>query len=150
MQQGECWTAGHSTRCRVYELSIYHENQGARYAPERPKLSEPTRTAVERNQRKRMSKSTERKEQSALAAATCSATPIDDTPQTTECDCEFTPDPNEPSFHYLRRCQRCGKTWWSLHCPHDLVQGRCDCGQRGQVWPHDSSSARRPDGAGGA
>ena len=74
------------------------------------------------------------------APALCSAIPIDDMTPTIECECEFTPDPSEPgveSVHYLRRCQTCSATWWSLHCPHDGVQGRCSCGERGQVWSND-------------
>jgi hypothetical protein len=46
------------------------------------------------------------------------------------CDCEFTPDPDEPGeepWHYLRTCPQpeCGKEWWGLHCPHDGVQALC-------------------------
>jgi len=39
------------------------------------------------------------------------------------CECEFTPfddGDEEESFHYKRRCDICGSTWYSLHCPHDL------------------------------
>lgn len=27
--------------------------------------------------------------------------------------------------HYHRTCQRCGKNWWGLHCPHDGYQNPC-------------------------
>lgn len=29
------------------------------------------------------------------------------------------------SWHYRRTCSGCGTVWYSLHCPHDGVQGRC-------------------------
>lgn len=48
------------------------------------------------------------------------------------CNCEFDPDPaepDEPSWHFLRTCPSCGKTWWGLHCPHDGRQNPCmHCG----------------------
>jgi hypothetical protein len=49
-----------------------------------------------------------------------------------DCDCEFTPDPDEPdeeSVHYRRTCPACGEKWWGLHCPHDGYQNPCPhCG----------------------
>lgn len=68
-------------------------------------------------------------------------TPLDDRIEhgvaAEECDCEFTPYEHitEESWHYLRRCQKCGKLRYSLHCPHDGVQSRCDCGERYQSVP---------------
>lgn len=60
--------------------------------------------------------------------------PIDDTIKPgAECECEFTPDPNDPDddWHFLRRCLHCGETWWGLHCPHDGYQNPCPkCGVR--------------------
>lgn len=61
--------------------------------------------------------------------------PLDLKPYPHHCDCEFTPDPEDPdedtiekAWHYLRRCARCGCVFWSLHCLHDGVQSRCpDC-----------------------
>jgi hypothetical protein len=54
------------------------------------------------------------------------------------CDCEFTPDPNDPDedgtpgnepWHYRRQCPACGQWWWALHCPHDGAQNPCPhCG----------------------
>lgn len=52
------------------------------------------------------------------------------------CDCEFTPDPDDPeestpetAWHYRRTCPSCGVTWWALHCPHDGIQNPCpECG----------------------
>lgn len=62
------------------------------------------------------------------------AIPLDDiVADPSPCDCEFTPDQDEPTeetFHYLRRCKACGRTSWSLHCPHDGFQRECHCGQR--------------------
>jgi hypothetical protein len=61
-------------------------------------------------------------------------TPLDDYVGT-DCQCEFTPDDDgttEDACHFLRRCRHCGKTWFSLHCPHDGYQGSCPhCGERG-------------------
>lgn len=31
----------------------------------------------------------------------------------------------EQYTHYHRTCQRCGKNWWGLHCPHDGYQNPC-------------------------
>lgn len=49
------------------------------------------------------------------------------------CDCEMWEQGEEAAkaWHYLRLCWNCGNTWYSLHCPHDGCQGRCDCGARG-------------------
>lgn len=49
------------------------------------------------------------------------------------CDCEFTPDPNDPDddWHFLRTCRSCGGSWFALHCPHDGHQRPCpNCGVR--------------------
>ena len=53
------------------------------------------------------------------------------------CDCEFSlyregdEDFGEESWHYLRKCERCGREWYGLHCPHDGYQNPCpDCGIR--------------------
>ena len=62
--------------------------------------------------------------------------PVDDTVKAgEECNCEFTPYPSdhdeEESWHFLRRCQHCGNTWYGLHCPHDGYQNPCGkCGAR--------------------
>lgn len=53
------------------------------------------------------------------------------------CDCQFTPDPNDPdentpdtAWHYKRTCAACGVEWFGLHCPHDLRQNPCPhCGK---------------------
>ena len=59
-----------------------------------------------------------------------------------ECNCEFTalkPEdedydatdpPNYGGWHYKRRCLNCNNERWSLHCPHDGIQSRCECGTR--------------------
>jgi hypothetical protein len=40
----------------------------------------------------------------------------------------------EKSWHYKRTCKFCGRVWYSTHCPHDGVQGRCpDCNKRPTV-----------------
>lgn len=60
--------------------------------------------------------------------------PLDDTMlDPDDCNCEFTPyeDSSEESWHYLRICNNCKKTWYSLHCPHDGNQSFCpECGTR--------------------
>lgn len=58
-------------------------------------------------------------------------TPLDRKPRPEVCDCDelmLAHDPHET--HYYRECQRCGARWWSLHCPHDGHQSRCECGER--------------------
>jgi hypothetical protein len=63
--------------------------------------------------------------------------PVDDQALTDACVCTYTPvdDEDTDSVHYLRRCGRCHQTWYSLHCPHDGVQGQCRaCGARGPEW----------------
>lgn len=62
-------------------------------------------------------------------------TPIDDNLPPGECECDFTPDPEDPNdlsaSHYYRRCLFCGCKWWGLHCPHDGYQNPCPkCGKR--------------------
>jgi len=61
-------------------------------------------------------------------------TPLDDRVLPEECECKFTPYPEEDdeeeesSWHYLRRCKRCGATWYALHCPHEIPDLECfDC-----------------------
>lgn len=51
-----------------------------------------------------------------------------------ECACEFDPYPpeeQEPGFeeswHYHRRCYRCGEWWWSLHCRCEGPRMCSDC-----------------------
>jgi hypothetical protein len=54
------------------------------------------------------------------------------------CDCEFDPDPTDPDddWHYRRTCQFCGRHWYGLHCPHDLIQNPCaHCGETPTVQP---------------
>lgn len=51
----------------------------------------------------------------------------------TQCFCEFSHDTDYvsdvESCHYLRRCQSCRGTWYSLKCPHTLNQRPCHhCG----------------------
>lgn len=49
------------------------------------------------------------------------------------CDCE--PDCDEGT-HFLRSCTSCGTDWYSTHCPHDGVQGRCPhCDKRPEPKP---------------
>ena len=51
----------------------------------------------------------------------CKATPYD----------QFYPDPDWMPVHYRRRCEGCGNTWFSTHCPHDGYQNKCSaCGTR--------------------
>ncbi len=48
-----------------------------------------------------------------------------------ECDCELTVDPEDPDddWHFDRVCQKCGRSWRALHCPHDRAQFPCPhCG----------------------
>lgn len=51
-------------------------------------------------------------------------------------DCEFDPDcdeegydkpedPEDPSWHFKRRCGQCGKVWFSLHCVHEQPNRPC-------------------------
>jgi hypothetical protein len=57
--------------------------------------------------------------------------PVDDGERTDDCTCTYTPydDGDTDSVHYLRRW------WYSLHCPHDGVQGQCAaCGARAPQW----------------
>ena len=63
-------------------------------------------------------------------------TPLDLKVNLNVCDCEFTPYPDddpdrdEESWHFLRKCQKCGWEWYGLHCPHDGYQNPCpNCGQ---------------------
>lgn len=58
---------------------------------------------------------------------------VDDTVKPGQlCECEFTPYKNgdtSESWHFKRRCQKCGHAWYGLHCPHDGVQNSCpNCG----------------------
>lgn len=65
--------------------------------------------------------------------------PLDDYIKPGEpCECKFTPydemypDPDDPPWHYKRRCQWCKSVWFALHCPHDGKQNPCPkCG----YWP---------------
>lgn len=50
-----------------------------------------------------------------------------------DCPCDFTPYTGkgefEESWHFLRRCSACGRTWYSLHCRCERpdVSSRCTC-----------------------
>jgi hypothetical protein len=68
---------------------------------------------------------------------TLSPSPQDDLPAEQfgdDCACDFTPyeDKAEESWHFLRRCSSCGRTWYCLHCRCEQpdVASRCDCKQR--------------------
>jgi hypothetical protein len=52
------------------------------------------------------------------------------------CGCKFATDEEGESdpWHFERKCEHCGGTWWGLHCPHDSYQNPCpDCGERPTV-----------------
>lgn len=64
-------------------------------------------------------------------------TPQDDLPAEQfgeDCACEFTPYPEPPghpdfeeSWHFLRRCRLCRKTWYSTHCRCEQPLRTCGC-----------------------
>lgn len=65
-----------------------------------------------------------------------------------DCNCEFTPydapDGPEGSWHYLRECQQCKTTWYSLHCPHDGYQNKCpNCNARANQVEEAMTAAHR-------
>lgn len=68
--------------------------------------------------------------------------PQDDRPESwrladcSDVDCEFDPDcdaegydlpedPEDPSWHFKRRCKGCGQVWYSLHCVHEQPDRPC-------------------------
>lgn len=43
-----------------------------------------------------------------------------------DCQCELFVD--EETWHYPRKCESCGKSYWSLHCKHERHQSPKPCG----------------------
>jgi hypothetical protein len=53
------------------------------------------------------------------------------------CECVFSPykdEPQEESWHFLRKCEYCENEWYGTHCPHDGYQNPClSCGRKPTV-----------------